>query len=78
MTKHALSNFNQFVDTVQDAKVKFVDTFVFDDTIRQNLVSFIEAQRTFVKTTVKGVTETVEYSTGAMHKAFETAVKSAK
>lgn len=78
MTKNSLTTFNQFVDTIQDAKVKFIDTFVFDDKIRGNLMSFIEAQRTYTKTVGKTATEIAEYSTVAAQNAFETVAKAAK
>jgi hypothetical protein len=40
---------NYFVDQIQDAKNKVVDTFVFDDKIKSSIKDFVEAQRTFTK-----------------------------
>ena len=36
---------NYFVDQVQDAKTKVVDTFVWDDKVKKTAKDFVEAQK---------------------------------
>lgn len=42
-----------FVDNVQDAKLAVVKHLPFDEKFKSQLVDFVEAQRTFVKTNIK-------------------------
>ena len=68
---------NLFIDAVQDAKNKFIETFVFDDKVAAPLKEFVEAQRTFTKQINRSVTEVADYSVIAAKNAFEK-VKTAK
>lgn len=69
---------NSFVDTVQDAKNKFLDTFVPDETVRKSMKSFVEAQREFTKTINRTANEVVTYSTTYTKDALDKASKSFK
>lgn len=62
---------NQFVDTVQDAKNKFIETFVSDDKVAAPLKEFVEAQRTFTKQINRSASEVAEYAVTATKNAFE-------
>jgi hypothetical protein len=44
---------NQFVDTVQDTKTKFLKTMITDEKVRAPLQSFVDAQTVFTKEMVK-------------------------
>ena len=44
---------DRFIDTVQDSKKYFVNTFITDENLKAPLFSFIEAQRAFTKQIVK-------------------------
>ena len=66
---------NQFVDTVQDAKNKAIETFVYDDKVAGSLKQFVEAQRTFTKQANSSFVEFVDYMTIATKTAFEKATK---
>ena len=79
MTKTTpLFHINQFVDTVQDAKAKAIETFVFDDKVAAPMKQFVEAQRTFTKDANRSVVEFVEYITFATKNAFEKAAETLK
>ena len=69
---------NQFVDTVQDAKNKAIETFVMDDKIAAPLKQFVEAQRTFTKEVNRSAHEVFEYFTITSKNAFEKATESLK
>jgi hypothetical protein len=62
---------NLFVDQVQDAKKKFVETFVFDDKVAAPLKQFVEAQRTFTKEVNRSAVEMSEYITTSSKATFE-------
>jgi hypothetical protein len=62
---------NLFVDQVQDAKKKFVETFVFDDKVAATLKQFVEAQRTFTKEVNRSAVEMSEYITTSSKATFE-------
>jgi hypothetical protein len=62
---------NLFVDQVQDAKKKLVETLVFDDKAAAPLKQFIEAQRTFTKEVNRSVVEMSEYITTSSKATFE-------
>ena len=66
---------NQFVDTVQDAKTKAIETFVYDDKVAAPLKQFVEAQRTFTKEANRSFVEFADYLTVATKTAFEKATK---
>ena len=68
---------NQFVDTVQDAKNKAIETFVYDDKVAAPLKSFVEAQRTFTKEVNRSVVEFADYVTVSAKSAFEKVSKAA-
>ena len=69
---------NYFVDQVQDAKNKVVDTFVYDDKIKESIKDFVEAQRTFTKQVNRTTNEVVELSTTAMKEVAEKTAKAIK
>ena len=69
---------NYIVDQVQDAKNKVVDTFVYDDKIKESIKDFVEAQRTFTKQVNRITNEVVELSTTAMKEVAEKAAKAIK
>jgi hypothetical protein len=62
---------NLFVDQVQDAKKKFVETFILDDKVAAPLKQFVEAQRTFTKEVNRSVSEVADYTVIASKAAFE-------
>lgn len=66
---------NQFVDMVQDAKNKAIETMVYDDKLAKPLRGFVEAQRTFTKEANRSVVEFLESSAAATKTAFEKATK---
>jgi len=45
--------FNQIIDSVQDAKKQFVNTFVTDKAFQAELVKLVDAQTEFAKGQVK-------------------------
>jgi hypothetical protein len=78
MTKTTPLNYiNQFVDTVQDAKTKAIETFVFDDKVAAPLKSFVEAQRTFTKEINRSAVEFADYLTVSAKSAIEKVSKAA-
>jgi hypothetical protein len=62
---------NLFVDQVQDAKKKFVETFILDDKVAAPLKQFVEAQRTFTKEVNRSASEVADYTVIASKAAFE-------
>lgn len=69
---------NFFVDQVQDAKNKAIDTFVYDDKARKSLKSFVEAQRTFTKEANRSVVELAEHISSSTKEITEKVSKSIK
>ena len=69
---------NYFVDQVQDAKNKVVDTFVYDTKMKESIKSFVEAQREFTKQVNRTTNEVVELSTVAFKEVAEKAAKAVK
>ena len=69
---------NYFVDQVQDAKTKVVDTFVWDDKVKKTAKDFVEAQRTYTKQFNTSVNQFIEYSTIATKDTIEKAVSAIK
>ena len=69
---------NYFVDQVQDAKNKVVDTLVYDDKIKESIKAFVEAQRAFTKQVNRTTNEVVDLSTAAMKEVAEKAAKAIK
>jgi hypothetical protein len=45
--------FNQVIDTVQNGKKQFVNTFVTDDKFKAELIKLVDAQTEFAKGQVK-------------------------
>jgi len=62
---------NLFVDQVQDAKKKFIETFILDDKVAAPLKQFVEAQRTFTKEVNRSASEVADYTVIASKAAFE-------
>ena len=69
---------NFFVDQVQDAKNKAIETFVYDDKARKSLKEFVEAQRTFTKEANRSFVELTDYLSVQTKEVVEKAVKSVK
>ena len=69
---------NYFVDQVQDAKNKVVDTFVFDDKIKSSIKDFVEAQRSFTKQVNRSTNEVAELTAVAFKDTLEKTAKSIK
>lgn len=69
---------NYFVDQVQDAKNKIVDTFVYDTKMKQSIKDFVEAQREFTKQVNRTTNEVAELSTVAFKEVVEKASKAVK
>jgi len=44
---------DQIIKSVQDAKRTFVNTFVFNDTVKQSLHAYIDAQEQYTKELTK-------------------------
>jgi hypothetical protein len=62
---------NQFVDTIQNAKNQFIDTFVWDDKVKAPLKQFVESQREFTKQINRSAFEVADYSLISAKSAFE-------
>jgi hypothetical protein len=78
MTKTTpLFQLNSFVDQVQDAKNKVIETVVFDDKIASPLKQLVEAQRTFTKEVNRTTFEAFDYFTSAAKTAVEKVSKAA-
>ena len=69
---------NYFVDQIQDAKNKVVDTFIFDDKIKESIKSFVEAQRTFTKQVNRSTDEITELTVTTFKDTLEKTAKSIK
>ena len=69
---------NYFVDQVQDAKNKVVDTFVYDDKIKESIKDFVEAQRTFTKQVNRSTDEITELTATTFKETLEKTAKSIK
>jgi len=69
---------NYFVDQIQDAKNKVVDTFIFDDKIKSSIKDFVEAQRTFTKQVNRSTDEITELTATTFKETLEKTVKSIK
>jgi len=69
---------NYFVDQIQDAKNKVVDTFIFDDKIKSSIKDFVEAQRTFTKQVNRSTDEITELTAITFKETLEKTVKSIK
>ena len=69
---------NYFVDQIQDAKNKVVDTFVFDDKIKSSIKDFVEAQRTFTKQVNRSTDEIAELTVTTFKDTLEKTAKSIK
>ena len=69
---------NYFVDQIQDAKNKVVDTFVFDDKIKSSIKDFVEAQRTFTKQVNRSTDEITELTVTTFKDTLEKTAKSIK
>ena len=69
---------NYFVDQIQDAKNKVVDTFVFDDKIKSSIKDFVEAQRSFTKQVNRSTDEIAELTVTTFKDTLEKTAKSIK
>jgi len=69
---------NSFVDQVQDAKNKAVDTFVPDDKMRAPIKNFVEAQRVFTKEVNRSILQFVEHATNSTKEFGEKSMKTLK
>lgn len=66
---------NQFIDTVQDAKTKAIETLVPDEKVATPLKQFVEAQRTFTKEANRSFVEFADYLTVSTKSAIEKVTK---
>jgi DNA transposition AAA+ family ATPase len=48
---------DSYIDTVQNGKIQFINTFVKQDAIKEALVDFVDAQTKYTKEVVKTATE---------------------
>jgi hypothetical protein len=64
---------NQFVDSVQNAKNQFLDTFVWDEKVKTPMKQFVEAQREFTKQINRSVGEVADYGLVSAKSLFEKA-----
>jgi hypothetical protein len=62
---------NLFVDQVQDAKNKFVETFILDDKAAAPIKQFVEAQRIYTKELNRSAVEMAEYVSTSTKASFE-------
>ena len=69
---------NYFVDQVQDAKNKVIDTFVYDDKIKESIKDFVEAQRTFTKQVNRSTSEVAELTAVTFKETLEKTAKTVK
>jgi hypothetical protein len=64
-----------FIDTVQTGKKTFVNTFVTNETAKQSMIKFIDAQAEYTKRAAKVGTDTVTTLTSEAVKAVQEAAK---
>lgn len=69
---------NAFVDQVQDAKLKFVDQFVPDETIGKNMKTFVEAQRAYTKELVTITNDISNYLVSSSKATIDNLAKTIK
>ena len=62
---------NMWIDSIQNAKKTWIDTWVKDDSMNKPLNAFIEAQRTFTKAAVAQTNEFANSAGEAMAKAIK-------
>ena len=53
--------FNTFIDTIQNSKKFFVNSFITDEKVRKPLNAFVDAQTAFTKQIVKSNEEVTAY-----------------
>jgi hypothetical protein len=53
--------YNTFIDTIQNSKKFFVNTFITDEKVRKPMLAFVDAQTTFTKQIVKSNEEVTAY-----------------
>lgn len=63
------------IDTVQTGKKTFVNTFVTNETAKQSMIKFIDAQAEYTKQAAKVGTDTVTTLTSEAVKAVQEAAK---
>ena len=59
------------IDAIQNAKNQFVDTFVWDEKIKTQLKTFVEAQRVFTKQVSRSALEVFDYTLVSAKTSFE-------
>ena len=62
---------NMWIDTIQNAKKSWVDTWFKDETMNKPLHAFIEAQTSFTKTAMKHTNEFANSAGEAMSKVIK-------
>lgn len=60
--------YDTFIDTVQNSKKSFVNTFVTEDKLRKPLTAFVDAQTTFTKQIFKSFEDVTKYVTDEAQK----------
>jgi len=63
---------DQIIKSIQDSKRKFVDTFVYNETIKQSLHSYIDTQEQYTKELTKN---TFDITTAMLKAPFAPANK---
>jgi hypothetical protein len=63
------------IDTVQTGKKTFVNTFVTNETVKEALVNFVDAQAEYTKKAVKVGQDTVSTLASETVKAYQNATK---
>jgi ATP phosphoribosyltransferase len=63
------------IDTVQTGKKTFINTFVTNETVKESMIKFIDAQADYTKRAAKVGTDTVTTLTSEAVKAVQEAAK---
>jgi hypothetical protein len=72
-----MSAFNFIIDSVQNAKKQYVETFLFGETFKKELVNLIDAQTEFAKGQVTTSLAIAEAFTKNASEGYKQAVKKA-
>lgn len=72
MTKQTTANVNGIIDAFQGAQADFVDQYVKNEDVANNLHSFINAQTKFAKQTTRVVAEYADLVSSYATKLFGT------
>jgi hypothetical protein len=67
--------FDTTIDAVQNGKKQFVNTFVVNDTVKEALNSFVDAQTQYTKSAIKASSDTAASVAKEMTKSMSEAAK---